>query len=196
MVMPRPNKLHSDQVMTHTEIMSTRHRILFLSGVMGIDMSPCDVLLGMASISSEPIKLFISSPGGLVTSMLALYDTIKTLSVPVYTVGRYCASAAAVLLAAGEKRYLLPHAKIMLHMISGGTEGGLELIQAQAREMRRDMGVMVDLLQECGVKKTKTQILKDIRVDKWMSAKEAIDYGLADEVLTAETMKEWLNLSY
>ncbi len=200
MVMPRPDGLKSDQMMTHVEIMSTRHRILFLSGLLGIrsdgmmtyDTSTSDVLLGMAAISSKPIKLFISSPGGLLTSMLAIYDTIKTLGVPVYTVGRYCASAAAVLLAAGGKRYLLPHAKVMLHMISGGMEGGYEVMQVQSKEMARDMQIMVDLLHECGVKQSTRQILKDIRVEKWMSAQEAIDYGLCDAILTKEIMGEWL----
>jgi len=156
------------------------------------DTSPCDVLLGMAAISKEPIKIFISSPGGLVTSTISLYDTIKTLGVPVYTIGRFCASGGTVLLAAGTKRYLLPHAKVMLHLISGGMEGGLELMQVQAREARRDMDVMIDLLQDCGVKHGRAQILKDIRVDKWMSAQEAINYGLADEVLTQGIMQEWL----
>ncbi len=200
MVMPRPDGLTSDQMMTHIEILSTRHRILFLSGYLGMnsvgqiihDTSPCDVLLSMASISKEPIKIFISSPGGLVTSMLTFYDTIKTLGVPIYTIGRFCASAGTVLLAAGTKRYLQPHAKVMLHLISGGMEGGLELMQVQAREAKRDMDVMVDLLQECGVKCSRTKIRKDIRVDKWMTAQEAIDYGLADEILTKEIMQEWL----
>jgi len=193
MVMPRPDGLRCDQMMYHTEIMSTRHRTLFLSGVIGNDASPCDVLLAMASVSKEPIKLFISSPGGMVTTMLSIYDTIKTLDVPIYTVGRYCASAAAVLLAAGTKRYLMPHAKVMLHMLSGGMEGGYELLQSQSRELKRDMQVMVDLLHECGVKHSTQKILKDIRVEKWMTAQEAIDYGLCDEILTPEIMKEWMS---
>ena len=200
MVMPRPDGLTADQMMSNAEIMSTRHRILFLSGYLGMnsagqviqDTSYCDVLLGMASVSKEPIKLFISSGGGLVTSMLSMYDTIKTLPAPVYTIGRYCASAATVLLAAGTKRYLLPHAKVMLHLIRGGMEGGLELMQVQAREARRDMDLMVDLLQDCGVKYSRTKILKDIRVEKWMTAEEAIDYGLCDAILTKEIMQEWL----
>ena len=200
MVMPRPNSLRFDQMMGHAEILSTRHRILFLSGLMGIDSagrevhdtSPCDCLLGMAAISKDPIKIFISSPGGLIISMLSLYDTIKTLDVPVYTIGRFCASAATVLLAAGQRRYLLPHAKVMLHLLSGSTEGGFEIMQAQNQEMKRDMQTMIDLLHECGIKHSTKKIIKDIRVEKWMTAREAIDYGLADEILTKETMKEWL----
>ena len=120
-----------------------------------------------------------------------MYDTIKSLQSPVITIGEYCASAAAVLLASGSKRYLRPHAKVMLHLPAGQMGGDARDWDIQHKQMEKYRTTVVDILRECGVKKSSEEILTDIDRDYWMSAEEAIDYGLADEIMTKEV---WQNM--
>jgi ATP-dependent Clp protease protease subunit len=105
--------------------------------------------------------------------------------------GREVCSAATLLLAAGSKRYLMPHAQVMIHLPSGGFEGNAEQIDSQNKEMKKFKEEMVAILIECGVKKSREAILKDMRKELWMTAKEAIEYGLADKIATKEDVAGW-----
>ena len=192
----RPDKIKDDQMRSVKEYLLDEHRIVFLQGVItsGADqVDSANLILALAAHSSAPIKMFITSPGGVVDTAMMIYDTMRMVDVPIITVGRYCASAAAILMAAGSKRYLWPQAKMMLHLPSGQMAGNSAELQIQKEEMDKTKQSMIDALVECGVSKTPRQILKDINNgDKWFNAKEAIAYGMADGVVTKELLKGWL----
>lgn len=133
----------------------------------------------------KDVHLYINSPGGSVTAGLAIYDTMQFLSCDVNT---YCigqaSSMAAVLLAAGTKgkRYALPNARIMIHQPWGGVQGAATDISIQAREILRLKDRLNQILAfHCG--KSVEQVARDTDRDRFMSAEEAKDYGLIDQVL-------------
>ena len=102
----------------------------------------------------------------------------------------YCASAAALLLAAGSKRYLVPHAKVMLHLPSAILQGDshdLEIAHAQMKEYQNNI---VKILKENGVKLSPEKIFSDIDRDFWLDPSEAISYGLAEEIITPKIWEE------
>ncbi len=131
------------------------------------------------------IFLYINSPGGLITSGLAIYDTMQYVRTDVSTIciGQ-AVSMAAVLLCAGAKgkRYALPNARLMIHQPLGGAQGQATDVEIAAKEIIRNR----ELIEEILVKHTgqnRGNIHKDADRDFYMSAKEAVDYGLVDEVL-------------
>jgi ATP-dependent Clp protease protease subunit len=134
----------------------------------------------------KDIVLYVNSPGGVVYSGLAIYDTMKYLRSPVSTICvGMAASAAAVLLAAGHKgkRLALPHARIMIHQPHGGTRGQASDIEIQAREVRHLKDTIIRIMAEC-CGKSHDQVTRDMDRDNYMSAAAAKDYGLIDEVLS------------
>jgi ATP-dependent Clp protease protease subunit len=181
------------QMIGYKEHMTQEHRILYLDGVITGDSSPRQLLGALDTFSHDPIKLFITSPGGDLDTTFLFYDVMKRIKSPVITIGDYCASAAAILLAAGCERYLSPHAKVMLHLPAGQMGGDARDWDIQHKQMEKYRNRVVDILIECGAKKSKDEILNDIDRDYWMEPEEAIEYGLADEVLTSEIWEEWLN---
>jgi ATP-dependent Clp protease protease subunit len=139
----------------------------------------------------KDIALYINSPGGVMTSLMAIYDTMNFIKPDVAT---YCmgqaASAAAVLLAAGAKgkRFALPHSRIMLHQPHGGVEGQATDIEIQAREFLRVKEEMNQMLADHTgqpIEKVRTDTDRDF----WMTAAEAKVYGVVDEVLTARKLR-------
>jgi len=182
-----------DQMVSPREHLYVKHRIIVIFGEITGETQSTDLMLALDSISHEPIKILITSPGGLLAGAFFLYDAFRLVKSPVYTVGRFCCSAATLLLAGGDKRYVFPHARVMLHLPSGMLVGDTRDIEIQQEEIRRGQDSIITLLQEHGVKRTKNQILKDIDRDYWMSPSEAIAYGLADEVVTEDTMQGWLS---
>ncbi len=145
------------------------------------------LLLLEADKPGAEIKLYINSPGGVVTSGMVLYDTIKMISSPVSTICMgLAASMGSILLSVGEKgkRYIYPHGEVMIHQPSLGgyfqaTSADIE-IQAIQIEKTKMMGAKI-LAENCG--KTIEQILKDFDRDYWMDAKEAVAYGIVDGIL-------------
>ena len=133
----------------------------------------------------KDIALYINSPGGVVSSFFAMYDTIQHIKPDVST---FCmgqaASAAAVLMAAGApgKRFALPHARIMLHQPHGGVEGQVTDIEIQAKEIIRLRLELNNILVD-HTGQDLASIQKDTERDFWMTASEAKDYGVIDEVL-------------
>jgi ATP-dependent Clp protease protease subunit len=165
-----------------------KDRILFLNTPIDDDISSIVVaqLLFLQNESSEKdIHMYINSPGGVVTSGLAIYDTMKFLKcqVATYCIGQ-AASMAAVLLAAGEKgkRFILPSARVMIHQPHGGAEGQATDIQIQAKEIQNSKDKLNSILASCTGKPLKT-IEKDTDRDFFMDAKEAVKYGLVDKIL-------------
>jgi ATP-dependent Clp protease protease subunit len=198
MFYPRTNDkgelVGANQMVSFMEHLQREHRIVAIEGVIQDETNCCNMLLALDSVSDKPIKIIINSPGGVVETTFMLYDTIKTLNSSVWTLGRSCCSAAATLLAAGQakKRFVMPHAKVMLHLIQGGFDGDPRDAEIYKKEMDKYMKATINILQENGVKKSTKEVMKDINRDKWFSAEEAIAYGLADKIMTNADWKEWL----
>uniref|UniRef100_A0A6M3JH10 Putative protease n=1 Tax=viral metagenome TaxID=1070528 RepID=A0A6M3JH10_9ZZZZ len=198
MLYPRTTNLNccdvlvEDSQMTgYKEHMTQEYRTLYLDGVITGDSSPRQLLGALDTLSQEPIKLFITSPGGDLDTTFLFYDVMKRIKSPIITIGDYCASAAAILLAAGSKRYLSPHAKVMLHLPAGQMGGDARDWDIQHKQMGKYRSTVVDILRECGVKKSSEEILADIDRDYWMEPEEAIAYGLCDEIMTKDV---WQNI--
>ena len=165
-----------------------KERIIFLGGP--IDDSVANVVVAqMLFLESEDpdkdIHLYINSPGGVVTAGLAIYDTMQYIKPDVSTicVGQ-AASMGSILLTAGAKgkRYALPHARIMIHQPLGGAQGQSTDIQIQAKEILRLREVGNEILaRHTGQDTAKINI--DTERDNFMSAEEAKEYGLIDEVV-------------
>jgi ATP-dependent Clp protease protease subunit len=165
-----------------------KERIIFLGTAISDEVSNLAIaqLLFLQSEDAEkPISIYVNSPGGSVTAGLAMYDTIQFLKCPVQT---YCvgqaASMGAVLLACGAKgrRFALPNARIMIHQPWGGVEGQASDISIQAKEILRLRDRLNEILAH-HTGKTHEAIAKDTDRDFFMSAAEAKDYGLIDEVV-------------
>ncbi len=133
----------------------------------------------------SPIDIYLNSPGGSVTAMLAIYDTMQFISSPVGTtaIGQ-AGSSAAVLLAAGDpgRRTVLPHSRMVLHQPSGGGQGTLPDLELHAKEIVRLRAQMEEILAT-HTGRTVEQIREDTDRDLVLSAQEAVDYGLADAIL-------------
>ena len=133
----------------------------------------------------KDISLYINSPGGSVTAGLAIYDAMQTVSslVATYCIGQ-CASMGAVLLAAGApgKRFALPHSRIMLHQPWGGAQGTAADIEIQSREILRLRSILNNILAAHTGRDLK-KIERDTNRDFFMSASEALEYGVVDQVV-------------
>lgn len=134
------------------------------------------------------IKIYVNSPGGEVNGGLVIYDTLKSLDVDfdIYCIGM-AASMAAIILAAGKKgrRYILPHSKIMIHepLISGGVGGSATSIQRTAESILETKRISVELLA-ADTGKSIEEVEKAISFDNYMNSKEAIEFGICDEIKT------------
>ena len=167
-----------------------RERIIFLGTPIDDTIANliCAQMLFLESEDPDKdINLYINSPGGDITGLLAIYDTMKYIKPDVST---FCfgqaASAAAVLLGAGArgKRYALPHARVLLHQPWGGVGGQASDIEIQAREILR-MKDMLNEMLSADTGQSVERIAKDTDRDFIMEAPEAVEYGLIDEVIVA-----------
>ncbi|MFO0665866.1 MAG: ATP-dependent Clp protease proteolytic subunit [Polyangiaceae bacterium] len=165
-----------------------KDRIVFIPSEINDDLANVVIAQFLILESEDPdrdITLYINSPGGVVYSGLAIYDTMQVLRCPVATtcVGM-AASMAAVLLAAGQKghRSALPHARIMIHQPHGGARGQASDIEIQAKEVRYLKDVLTKIVSEATGKPSET-VVKDMDRDNYMSPAQAKEYGLIDEVL-------------
>lgn len=143
-----------------------------------------DRLLYLDSINNDEIQLFINSPGGYVTSGFAMYDTIKQIKSPVSTICTgLAASMGSLLLSVGEKgrRFIQPHARVMIHQPSGGAQGQASDIEITAQEIIKTKELSAQILADnCG--QTFEKIMKDFQRDHWMGAQESVDYGIVDGI--------------
>jgi ATP-dependent Clp protease, protease subunit len=168
-------------------------RIVFLGteiddGVANVVMAQ---LLHLESVSPDlEISLYINSPGGSYTALTAIYDTMQFIRPDVATIcmGQAC-SAAAVLLAAGApgRRAVLPHAKVLLHQPSSQAQGALPDLAIQAKDVVR-VRAEVDQILSRHTGHPVTKIRNDTDRNKTFSANEAVDYGLADAVITSRKL--------
>jgi ATP-dependent Clp protease protease subunit len=171
-----------------------KDRIIFLG--TPIDDTVANLIMAqLLHLESEDpekdIYVYINSPGGSITSLFAIYDTMTYIKPDVATVCMgLAASASAVILAGGTKgkRYSLPHARIMLHQPAGGAEGTSKDIEIQAKlitDMREQINGLLAEFTGQDVKK----ITADTDRDFWMKAQEALDYGIVDEVLSRRNIE-------
>ncbi len=164
-----------------------KDRIVFLGGEIDDDVAN-SVVAQMLFLEMEnpdaDIQLYINSPGGVITSGMAIYDTMRYLKCEVSTlcIGM-AASMGAFLLAAGAKgkRRALPHAEIMIHQPSGGTRGQATDIEIQAEQILRVKKTMNKLLSEHTGQPIKV-IERDVERDHYMTADQALSYGIIDEI--------------
>lgn len=165
-------------------------RIIFIGS--GIDDHVSNVVIAQLLFlqkenRKQDINIYINSPGGVVTAGMAIYDTMQYVEcdVATYCIGQ-AASMGAVLLAAGTKgkRFALPHARIMIHQPWGGAQGTASDISIHAEEILRMKKTLNEILaHHCG--KEPSELERDTDRDNFMSAKQAADYGLVDEVVEA-----------
>ncbi|MFM7672210.1 MAG: ClpP family protease [Bacteroidota bacterium] len=165
-------------------------RAVYLWGVVD-DKSARDVvsklLLLDADKPGEEIKFYINSPGGVVTSGMVMYDTMHMIQSPVSTICMgLAASMGSILLSGGVKgrRFIFPHGEVMIHQpsLGGYIQGVSTDLEIQAEQTRRVKEIGAGILaKNCG--KTVDQIMRDFDRDYWMDAKQAIEYGIADQLL-------------
>ena len=162
-------------------------RKVFLWGMVDDDSAKhvIDRLLFLDMQNKKEIQLVINSPGGYVTSGFAIYDTIKSLKSPVSTVcSGLAASMGSILLSAGKKgrRFIQPHARVMIHQPSGGARGPASDIEITAQEIIKTKELSAKILADnCG--QTIEKVMKDFNRDHWMSAEESVAYGIVDKVI-------------
>lgn len=168
-----------------------KDRIIFLSGEVEDNMANTIVAQMLFLEAEDPDKdiyLYINSPGGVVTAGMAIYDTMQYIKPDVSTIciGQ-AASMGSLLLTAGAKgkRFVLPNARIMIHQPLGGARGQSTDVQIQAKELLRIRQMLNEILsQRTG--KSMEQIEADTERDNFMSAAEAVEYGLVDKVIVRE----------
>jgi len=171
------------------------NRIIFLVGVISYERST-EVIMKLLYLDNKKrnneINLYINSPGGSVDDTMAIYDTMRFVSSPIstYCIGR-AQSGAAVILAAGTKgkRHALPHAKVMLHQPWGGVTGQAADIKIQAEEILKAKQMINELLSKHTGQPVE-KIAEETERDRYMTAQQALEYGLIDEVLKEETEKD------
>ena len=163
-------------------------RIIFLRDAIDDDVANvviAQMLFLAAKDPAKDIRLYINSPGGSVTAGLAVYDTLRFVKCDVETIciGQ-AASMAAVLLAAGTpgKRGALPNSRILLHQVFGGSQGMAADVKIQTDELLRMRDLLIDILSE-HTGKTKKKVAKDTDRDYFMSANEALEYGVVDRII-------------
>jgi ATP-dependent Clp protease protease subunit len=165
-------------------------RSVYLWGVVD-DKSARDVTAKLLLLDADKpgteIKFYINSPGGIVTSGMVIYDTMKMLKSPVSTICMgLAASMGSILLSGGTKgsRYIYPHGEVMIHQpsLGGHIQGVSADLEIQAKQTKRVKEISARILAEnCG--KKFEQVMKDFDRDYWMDAKEAIEYGIVDKLV-------------
>jgi len=165
-----------------------KDRIIMLSGEVN-DAVASSIVAQMLFLEAEDpekdIYLYINSPGGVVTAGMSIYDTMNYIKPDVVTICMgQAASMGALLLSSGEKgkRFALPHARIMIHQPLGGAQGQATDIEIHAKEILRMKKELNEILAK-NTGQTIRKIANDTERDNFMSAKEAVEYGLIDEVL-------------
>src|SRR5210317_2402623 len=162
-------------------------RKVFLWGQVDDDSAKhvVDRLLYLDALDDKMINFYINSPGGYVTSGFAIYDCMKSLKSDVSTICTgFAASMGSIILSAGTKgkRFIQPHARVMIHQPSGGARGPASDIEITAKEiiLTKELSAQI-LADNCG--QTLEKVMKDFNRDHWMGAKESVQYGIVDKIV-------------
>ena len=142
-------------------------------------------LLYLQSLDDKAdISLYLNTPGGIVSAGLGIYDTMQIISPKVNTICTgLAASMGSILLAAGEKRSILPHARVMIHQPLGGISGQASDILIEAEEIKKCRDELCNILSE-HTKQPFDKVFQDMDRDHWFNSQEAVDYGLVDRILS------------
>jgi ATP-dependent Clp protease protease subunit len=167
-----------------------KDRIVILNGEVhdqSANLVVAQLLFLESQNSNEDINFYINSPGGVITAGMAIYDTMQFINSPVSTIviGQAC-SMGSFLAQAGEpgKRFVLPYSRTMIHQPSGGAGGKQSDIEIQYKEITKMKGMLTELYVKHNTKnKTYADFERDMDRDTFMSAQEAVEYGLADKVI-------------
>lgn len=177
------NKMKAQEKIENQQL---EDRTIFLWGMVN-DKSArhvVDRLMYLDSLNNDEIKLYINSPGGYVTSGFSMYDTMQSIKSPVSTICTgLAASMGSIILSAGEKgrRFIQPHARVMIHQPSGGARGPASDIEISAQEIVKTKELSAKILADnCGQKYDK--IMKDFNRDHWLGAEESLAYGIVDGI--------------
>ena len=171
-----------------------KERIIFIGSPIDDNVASLTVAQLLFLESEDPTKdinIYINSPGGSVTSGMAIYDTMQFVRPDISTICvGMAASMAQVLLCAGTagKRFALPNSRIMMHQPLGGTQGQATDIEIYTKEMLRIREMLYAIISKHTGKDTKT-ILKDADRDNYMSAKQAVEYGIIDKILERRSLE-------
>lgn len=164
-------------------------RIIFINGAISTEMSHTIVAQMLFLEAEDPdkdIHLYVNSPGGEVTAGLAILDTMDFIRCDISTIAQgQCCSMASLLASSGAKgkRYILPHARHMIHQVSSGTQGTAIDMKIQLEETLKLNASLIEIyVKHTG--KSYNQLENDMSRDKFMTAEEAIEYGLADQVIS------------
>ena len=165
-------------------------RMVIITGEVSQQMAReiCSQLFALSAVSSDPILVVVSSPGGHVESGDMIHDTIKFITPRVRILGSgWVASAGALIYIAAEKedRYVLPNTRFLLHQPSGGTGGRATDIAIHAREILKTKA-RLNLLFSEATGQPLERIEADTEQDHWMSAEEAVEYGLATHIISSQ----------
>lgn len=193
MIIPTVFETDRSGYRTYFDIFSRllKDRIVFINGPIDDDMANV-IIAEMVFLEKEnpkeDIQVYIQSPGGSVPAGLAIYDTMQYLQPNVATIGMgMVASMGSLLLAAGTKgkRFLLPHARVMIHQVSlsGLPHMTASQLKVENEEMQKNKQVLNELLSKHSGQKI-SKVEKDTELDYWMSAEETVSYGLVDKVLS------------
>lgn len=166
-------------------------RSIFIYGPITQELAQrvCSQLVAMAAVSDEDIRVFVNSPGGHVESGDSIHDLIKFIKPRVIMIGSgWVASAGALIYAAAPKedRICLPNTRFLLHQPSGGTRGPASDIEIQAREIIKMNERLIKIFSKA-TGQPEEKIAKDIDRDYWLSAEEAIEYGLVSRIVTSQS---------
>ena len=162
-----------------------KDRIVFFSGEINDASANIVVseLLYLDNQSNEDIYLYINSPGGSITSGMSIYDTMNFVKSKVITIGLgMCASMAAFLLSSGNERFALPNTEIMIHQPIGGAQGQATDIKIAAERIIKLKEKLNKILAK-NTKQNLTKIMEDTERDNFLSADEALKYGLIDKII-------------
>ncbi|KPJ55047.1 hypothetical protein AMJ47_02030 [Parcubacteria bacterium DG_72] len=168
-----------------------KDRIIFLTGIINDNIANSVIAQMLFLASQDPkkdINLYINTPGGSVTSGLAVYDTMQYVKCPVATICFGLAgSMGAVLLAAGEKgkRFALPNAEVMLHQVAGGAQGQAVEIEITAKQIIKIKNKLNQIISSHAGQALE-KVEKDTDRDFYLTAKEAKDYGIIDQVIESK----------
>ena len=164
-------------------------RNIFINGLID-DLTANSVIAQLLFLDSQDsekaISLYINSPGGSVTAGIAIHDTMRYIKAPVHTIGiGLAASMGALILASGNTRSVLPHTKVMIHqpLVSGDLGGKETDIKILAKDLTNTRRMVSEILAE-RCKKSIETVEQDIENDRYMSAQEALDYGICDSIIS------------
>ena len=215
---PKEHLLDEHLIYSHEYLTEQRRVLFLRGPMMGLPMrtdsyAPAGVADDIYAINIhdtrnptyteiKPIYIIIDSPGGDISSGIQLYDIIKSSRAPVITIGQSCSSMAASILAAGTERLLFPNSSVMMHLIQAQFEGNVEQLKIRSEMLQRRKEDMVSLLISDGAtaaiktkdgkpplaSKIRKKLLEDIDQEIWLDSKSAIDYGIADRLVTQEDL--------